>query len=766
MITSLLCLTALVLQPAFLFAAEFRSVSSTQSAASTQSRASGRAADASSSETEPESEPSERERDQLDETPKLLQPRVKRSESDEDRIHASALYAQGRILLRQNLADQALSKYERAWRYDPTADDVLADIITIAIQLNRLDEAARYAALANPKMMDNPTLLLSLADQASEMGDLDGATKILELWLEVADDKTSPQLKILVQAELGKIYLAQEEYAKGAEILDRLVAMIDDPEKSGLTRQQIRSLMSEPEKTFQMIGDTYLGAGRFEDARNMFERANEVRRQDDQLEWNLARIRFAEKDFVEAERHMTIAFEAGFIAEDHTPYEMFADILKETQESDDAATVKLIEKLAEWHKTQTRNEMLSLFLADTYRQQKRYAESVAILAPLRESRTPDAIYDGLLNAYWMQDDVDEVFALITSLLDQEGNLQLVSETFDEMLADEEFQIALQAKLDQMNQQTGPLEKKQALAAAIIALGLKKEGLADKFFARELAIQEEPDPETYRAWALELMLAEDYVKAAKLFQQAIEAKTEKEGGPGDAELYYLMAGALELAGKTEKAITAARKGVEILPDSPMMKYRVAWVYNHAQQHERALEEYEQLLDEYQDDYGARGMREFIRDARMIQSGICVLLDRLPEAEELLEEVLDEYPSDVGAFNDLGYLWVDQNKKLQRGFRMVQQAVDAEPENAAYLDSLGWAHFRLAEYPEAIKYLKKAVALRDSDGVLLMHLGDAFEKNGQKAKAIETWKKAKQFFVESDDKTHLKEVVEKIERVASE
>ena len=61
------------------------------------------------------------------------------------------------------------------------------------------------------------------------------------------------------------------------------------------------------------------------------------------------------------------------------------------------------------------------------------------------------------------------------------------------------------------------------------------------------------------------------------------------------------------------------------------------------------------------------------------------------------MLDEFPDDAGAMNDLGYLWADQDKNLQRARRMIRKAVDAEPDNAAYRDSLGWVLFRLGRYP---------------------------------------------------------------------
>ena len=70
----------------------------------------------------------------------------------------------------------------------------------------------------------------------------------------------------------------------------------------------------------------------------------------------------------------------------------------------------------------------------------------------------------------------------------------------------------------------------------------------------------------------------------------------------------------------------------------------------------------------------------------------LTDQLPEAEEWLEQVLDEFPEDIGALNDLGYLWADQNKHLERALAMVSKAVAAEPDYDRASDPL-----RMLFYP---------------------------------------------------------------------
>ena len=123
-----------------------------------------------------------------------------------------------------------------------------------------------------------------------------------------------------------------------------------------------------------------------------------------------------------------------------------------------------------------------------------------------------------------------------------------------------------------------------------------------------------------------------------------------------------------------------------------------------------------------------------------SAVCVNLGRMEEAEERLEEVLDDFPDDVEAHNDLGYLWADENKHLSRALNMISLAVAAEPDNRAFRDSLGWIYYRLGRYGKAAAELEKALDEKEPDGTVLDHLGEAYIKAGRTDKARDAWRRA--------------------------
>jgi tetratricopeptide (TPR) repeat protein len=145
-----------------------------------------------------------------------------------------------------------------------------------------------------------------------------------------------------------------------------------------------------------------------------------------------------------------------------------------------------------------------------------------------------------------------------------------------------------------------------------------------------------------------------------------------------------------------------------------------------------------------------------------SNIYVMRDEFAPAEEMLELVLDEFPEDVGAMNDLGYLWAERNIHLQRAFRMILRAVAEEPENLAYLDSLGWIQYRLGKFGDAVETLEKAAVGEDPDGVILDHLAEAYWKNKQRRKAMTAWRRALKNFEKQQDQQQVERVQGKLQR----
>jgi tetratricopeptide (TPR) repeat protein len=131
----------------------------------------------------------------------------------------------------------------------------------------------------------------------------------------------------------------------------------------------------------------------------------------------------------------------------------------------------------------------------------------------------------------------------------------------------------------------------------------------------------------------------------------------------------------------------------------------------------------------------------------------------QAEAALEHAIALKPDQPLVLNYLGYSWIDRGVKLHEGLAMIKKAVKLRPEDGYIIDSLGWAHYRLGQYKEAVKYLEKAVELVPDDPTINDHLGDAYWKAGRPIEARFQWRQALEF---GPHKDKIKPIEAKLER----
>jgi tetratricopeptide (TPR) repeat protein len=216
----------------------------------------------------------------------------------------------------------------------------------------------------------------------------------------------------------------------------------------------------------------------------------------------------------------------------------------------------------------------------------------------------------------------------------------------------------------------------------------------------------------------------------------------------------------MEGKTDEALAAAKIAAEKESKNPNIVVRPAWILYHAKRYDDAAKAYRDVLDKFDDDFATDGARDTVREARSALSNLSVLKHDLPPAVEWLEQVLDEFPDDPGANNDMGYLWADENQHLHRAQRMIQLAVDAEPDNYAYRDSLGWVLHRLGRDGEALVQLKKAAETDKPKGEVLDHLGEVYAKLGRSEEAQSSWKQSAEAFKKAGEEDRMSDIEKKL------
>jgi tetratricopeptide (TPR) repeat protein len=383
------------------------------------------------------------------------------------------------------------------------------------------------------------------------------------------------------------------------------------------------------------------------------------------------------------------------------------------------------------------NALLGYFTADALRRAERWEEATTLYQRLLQQSPAADGHQGLVAIYHRNRQVEPLLKQLSEIVGQTGSLLALDEVADALAEDQDLLDELARTVAAQAQSPPEAPSAPWFALALLNAQAGRSDLAVEQFLSGLSHTDPPAGQVAVNLAFHLFDQQQPEKAAEVLQQCADKTLLPERM---AEVYFYLAGARALAKDTDGALAAARQAAQLAPDDPRMLSREAWVLFQADQWEAARARYLQILDRFDDDFDSPETREALRDIRMALGALDVERQDFAAAEEWLQQVLDEFPEDIGVYNDLGYLWSDRGTRLQRSLKMVQAAVAAEPENTAYLDSLGWALYRLERYDEAIVYLEKAAADDHGDGVILDHLGDAYAGAGRTDEALAAWRRA--------------------------
>jgi tetratricopeptide (TPR) repeat protein len=695
---------------------------------------------------------------ELDDPVTLLPSPQATSEMERDRLEAAAMFAAGRVHEQRQDLPAALRRYQRAYRLDPSAEPVLRALVPLAFSMGREEVAVRYATKLAHLDASDPTLLRRLGVVLTEQREHKEAIALYEKARrhDAGDAKSTAQ--VLLQLEMGRLYVITEQFGKAAELFALVSKALDAPQDYGLSSALIKKLSGEKGEVHELMAVAFLESGQTDEASKSFARLEKVNADKAIAAYNQARVASKAGRHDEALAKLEEYFEARETSRGAAPYELYAKVLGE---KDRAA--EFIPKLEKLLSEQEGNVPLNFALGEEYFRQEQFEKALPRYQLVVASQPSAQVYRRLLDIYRRTGDLEKLSRLLGEIVDKSGGLDIVEKEIDSLVADKERVETLVKLAREKFGEPKPENYGALYATVLVAVAAKSYDAGGELL--DLAIKARPASraEVLLRFGLELFLAEKFRDAAGVFQRGIDEKALPESNPA---FHFYLAGALAMDDKTDEALAAARTAAERKRDDPRFDSRIAWIYYHAKQYDEAAKHYREVLDKYGNNFDAPEARAVVHDTRLILSNIAVLQNKLPEAEEWIELVLDEFPDDVGALNDLGYLWADQNERLARAHRMIRQAVEAEPENAAYRDSLGWVLYRLGRHEEAVMEQKKAIELskskdQESDGIMYDHLGDIHAALGQKAEASAAWREAAAAFEKAGENDKLKAVRKKLQ-----
>src|SRR6185369_3191302 len=101
-------------------------------------------------------------------------------------------------------------------------------------------------------------------------------------------------------------------------------------------------------------------------------------------------------------------------------------------------------------------------------------------------------------------------------------------------------------------------------------------------------------------------------------------------------------------------------------------------------------------------------------------------KFSDAEAAFRQVLAREPDNAAALNYLGYMLAERGERLDESVGYLKKALQIEPENGSYLDSLGWAYFKSDRLDLAEQNLRRAADQLKMNSVVQDHYGDVLFK----------------------------------------
>lgn len=219
--------------------------------------------------------------------------------------------------------------------------------------------------------------------------------------------------------------------------------------------------------------------------------------------------------------------------------------------------------------------------------------------------------------------------------------------------------------------------------------------------------------------------------AKRYPAALDAaKAALADNPDDSRLIRLQAQALRHTGNGDQAVSVLEDSLKKHADDPSAYIALAQMYGEV---DRAAQAVKVLQD---------AQAKFPKDNSILFE-LGATFDRqkrYPEAESAFKQLIAMDPQNAAALNYLGYMLAERGERLDESVDYVKKALEIEPDNGSFLDSLGWAYYKAEKLDLAEGNLRRAADQLKTNSVIQDHYGDVLLKLGRYEDAIAAFNRA--------------------------
>ena len=268
----------------------------------------------------------------------------------------------------------------------------------------------------------------------------------------------------------------------------------------------------------------------------------------------------------------------------------------------------------------------------------------------------------------------------------------------------------------------PRDADTLYSVGLLALQANQLDEAEKYLKLNLNVQPENDQ-------TRLYLGQ-VAEQRKNYAEAVRWYEAVDSGGYYFEAQTRLAAALAKQG----SVKAARDHLHgIRPDSDQQRVQLALsedqILRDGKQYHESLKMLSNALTALPDDPDLLYARALVAEK----------LDMLDAHERDLRKLIQMDAKNAQALNALGYTLADRTNRYKEAFDLIERALALKPDDPFIMDSMGWVHYRMGNTAEAVKFLKRALAIR-SDAEISAHLGEVLWVTGDRAAAETVWKQA--------------------------
>ncbi|PYS50563.1 MAG: hypothetical protein DMF68_06780 [Acidobacteria bacterium] len=259
--------------------------------------------------------------------------------------------------------------------------------------------------------------------------------------------------------------------------------------------------------------------------------------------------------------------------------------------------------------------------------------------------------------------------------------------------------------------------------------------------RLLLGKDDPSPDAQRI---------EYLREQGKRTEALQAvRAARKLYPQEAGFLQLEAETLTDLGRVDEAVALLKTQLKNSVEDFTLYLEISNLYLHAGRAGEAVEAARKALSL------SPAERPDMADAALLTlSSAQERAGDLRGSEESLRKILARDPNNATALNNLGYFLIERNERLAEALEMIQRAVRSNPGNASFLDSLGWAYFKLGKLDEAERNLTEAARRNNQSPTIQEHLGDLYQRRGKLEQARAAWQRALSLSVEAGDTARLR------------